>query len=345
MISFFFKKISLVASFFFCFSLLSFHSLSSQETQKSPETQPETQKTLPDMPEFQGITQWFNSSPLTKESLKGKVVLVDFWTYTCINCIRTLPHLKEWYRKYKDKGLVIIGVHSAEFEFEKDPKNIQMAIDKYKISYPVANDSKMSTWTAYKNNVWPAHYFIDVNGKIQKVHLGEGSYEESEKLIQELLKEKIKVSGGTRETDIRHPEYREGSPENSGGRFFRYAQNDNKMTGPETRENIDFSQIKSPETYLGFLRRERLVTSGRPLKLNEWNFEGEWRTEGERIVLKEGTGKIRFHFNATKVNLVLHPGSIPVKAVIRMDGQILPSEKSRFKLMRLHLVNLFPVPF
>ena len=256
----------------------------SQETQKTAETQPETQKVLPDMPEFQGITQWFNTSPLTKADLKGKVVLVDFWTYTCINCIRTLPHLKEWYRKYKDKGLVIVGIHSAEFEFEKDPANIKMAIEKYKIPYPVANDSKMLTWTAYNNNAWPAHYFIDVNGKIKNVHLGEGNYAESEKWIQEML----------------------GSE-----RGF-----------PETLPTVNFSEIKSPETYLGFLRRERLVTSGRPLKLNEWSFEGKWNTEGERIVLKEGSGKIRFRFNATKVNLVLHPGSASVKAIVRMDGQM-----------------------
>jgi thiol-disulfide isomerase/thioredoxin len=265
----------------------------------SQETQPETQKPYPEMPEFQQISQWFNSPPLTKSSLKGKVVLVDFWTYSCINCIRTFPYLKNWYQKYKSQGFVIVGVHSPEFEFEKDPANVKMAIEKYKIPYPVALDNKMATWNAYNNNAWPAHYFVDLNGKIRHVHFGEGEYEKSEEVIRTLLAEKAKTAAA--------------SP-----------------AKPETLPmNIDFSQIKSPETYLGFLRRERLVTSGRPLELNEWMFKGSWRTEGERIVLKEGTGKIRFRFNANKVNLVLHPGEIkPARAIVRLDGQVVPQKKA-----------------
>lgn len=286
-----------IAILFFLLASGILHPLSSQETQ------PETQKTYPDMPEFQQISQWLNSPPLTKASLKGKIVLVDFWTYSCINCIRTFPYLKDWYRKYKGQGFVIVGVHSPEFEFEKDPANVKMAIEKYKIPYPVALDNKMAIWNAYNNNAWPVHYFVDVNGKIRHVHFGEGEYEKSEEVIRKLLEEIPKKAAKAAPP----------TPE----------------TRPTLPPNVDFSQIKSPETYLGFLRRERLVTSGRPLGLNEWMFEGSWRTEGERIVLKEGTGKIRFRFSANKVNLVIHPGEIkPARAIVRLDGQVVSQEKA-----------------
>ncbi len=249
-----------------------------------------TQRDFPDMPEFQGITQWFNSPPLTKESLKGKIVLVDFWTYTCINCIRTLPFLKTWYQKYKDQGFVVIGVHSPEFQFERDPANVKKAIEHFKIPYPVALDSSMATWTAYQNEAWPAHYFIDAQGKIRHVHLGEGNYEESERWIQELLKQK---------TEPLH-----------------------------LPSNVDFSQIQSPETYLGTRRREHWLPANQKLDFNQWTYEGFWQSEPEKIVLTEGRGKIRFHFKATKVNLVLHPGRAPVSAIVRLDGQIVDPQKS-----------------
>jgi thiol-disulfide isomerase/thioredoxin len=273
--------------------LLFFSSLSAQETKPA--------SSLTEMPEFVGIEGWLNSPPLTKASLKGKVVLVDFWTYTCVNCLRTLPYLKNWYAKYKDKGLVIVGVHSPEFEFEKEPANVKKAVEKYQIPYPIALDGKMATWTAYRNEAWPAHYFIDGSGRIRHVHLGEGEYAESEEWIKNLLSE---------------------------------LKPDKKTVTPSTQPtatilpDTDFSQIKSPETYLGYLRQERRVTSGRSLDLNEWATEGKWRTEGERIVLTEGSGTIRFRFNANKVNLVMHPGAVPSQAIIRLDGQTVSKDKA-----------------
>lgn len=145
--------------------------------------------TLGNAPEFTGITNWLNSQPLTMQGLSGKVVLIDFWTYTCINCIRTLPYVTSWYEKYKDQGLVIVGVHTPEFEFEKDASNVRNALTQYRITYPVAQDNNYATWTAYHNQYWPAHYLIDANGKIRYTHFGEGKYEETEMKIRELLEE------------------------------------------------------------------------------------------------------------------------------------------------------------
>ncbi len=140
-------------------------------------------------PEIIADGQWFNSKPLTLSELKGKVVLVDFWTYSCINCLRTLPYLRDWWSKYKDNGLVIIGVHSPEFEFEKDASNVSQAIKDFKLEYPIVQDNSFATWRAYKNVYWPAKYFIDKDGIIRSTHFGEGSYDESERIIQELLSE------------------------------------------------------------------------------------------------------------------------------------------------------------
>jgi thiol-disulfide isomerase/thioredoxin len=317
----------------------------------APETAPAPKPM--EMPEFVGISQWFNSPPLTKADLKGKVVLVDFWTYSCVNCVRTLPYLKEWYKKYKDRGLVIIGVHSPEFEFEKDPNNIKMAIQKFGIPYPVASDSQMATWTAFQNNVWPAHYFVDAKGMVRHIHLGEGDYDESEKMIQKLLMEKEEAARRPESQPAEsQPAQSQPAPETKPvpthrGRRGRHAgaapapslQESTKKPAPETKPapmpeltkvtpNVDFSQIKSPETYLGLLRRERLVTSGRPIEMNEWMYDGKWRTEGDRIVLSEGTGKLYFRFNATKVNLVLAPTAGGVQAVVKLDGQPVPADKA-----------------
>lgn len=143
-----------------------------------------------DMPKFKRIQQWFNSAPITQDSLKGKVVLVDFWTFGCANCARTFPHLIEWHKKYKDEGLVVIGVHSPEFEYEKNLASVKKAISKYQIPYPVAVDNQLSTWREYGNMAWPTHYFIDGQGKIRYVHLGEGRYKEQEKVIKRLLRER-----------------------------------------------------------------------------------------------------------------------------------------------------------
>lgn len=303
----------------------------------APPAPPPNPNVVSEMPEFQGIDQWFNSPPLTKADLKGKVVLVDFWTYSCINCLRTLPYLKDWHKKYKAKGLVIVGVHSPEFEFERDPLNVKAAIDKHQILYPVALDNKMQTWAAYKNQAWPAHYFVDANGKIRHIHYGEGDYQNSEATIQKLLMErsyKKSAGGGETQTLETQPAGRKGKK----GRKAAVVSKPASAGGGETQPalpplthlppNVDFSQIKTPETYMGFLRRERLVTSGRPIEFNEWMADGIWRTEGERIFLTEGMGKIQFRFFATKVNVVMKSDGAPVSAIVLLDGQPLPKEKA-----------------
>lgn len=159
-----------------------------------------------DAPEFIAGGKWFNSDPLTMKSLRGKVVLVDYWTYTCINCIRTLPYVKSWWEKYKDKGLVIVGVHTPEFEFEKNADNVGKAIKNFGITYPVMQDNNYETWNAYGNNSWPAEYFIDKEGKIRFTHVGEGNYDESEKHIQELLTVDMPIQNPTYTIDARTPE-------------------------------------------------------------------------------------------------------------------------------------------
>jgi thiol-disulfide isomerase/thioredoxin len=140
-------------------------------------------------PEISGVTHWVNSEPLTLESLRGKVVLIDFWTYGCINCIRTLPYVTDWHQKYADEGLVIIGIHRPEFTYEHSTANVEEALERFGITYPVAQDNDFTTWRAYKNRYWPAFYFIDAQGEIRYIHIGEGSYEKSEKIIQQLLAE------------------------------------------------------------------------------------------------------------------------------------------------------------
>jgi thiol-disulfide isomerase/thioredoxin len=302
----------------------------------APETAP-AQKPM-EMPEFASIAGWLNSEPLTKASLKGKIVLVDFWTYSCVNCLRTVPYLKDWYKKYKDRGFVIVGVHSPEFEFEKDPNNIKAAVQKLGLTYPIAMDNQMATWAAFKNNVWPAHYFVDANGKVRHIHFGEGEYDKSEEMIQKLIMERDQpkpesqpatMPASTQAESQAATQPAETQPETKPapagkkGRRGQAAAPETKPAAPAAKSpetkpaplpalsknapNVDFSQIKSPETYLGLIRRERLVTSGRPIEMNEWMYDGKWRTEGDRIVLAEGTGKIYFRFNATKVNLVLAP--------------------------------------
>lgn len=141
-------------------------------------------------PEFTGIEKWLNSEPLTLSALRGKVVLVDFWTYSCINCLRTLPYVKQWHSKYKDKGLVVVGVHTPEFPFEKSTANVQASLKRLDIQYPVAQDNAYATWDAYHNQYWPAFYLIDASGKIVYKHFGEGRYEETEAIIQKLLSER-----------------------------------------------------------------------------------------------------------------------------------------------------------
>ncbi len=249
-------------------------------------------ETLPELP---GIELWLNSKPLTGDDLKGKVVLVDFWTYTCINCLRTFPHLKSWYEKYKIYGLEIIGVHSPEFDFEKNPENVKKAIQNHGLPYPIALDNKMATWTLFNNQYWPAHYLFDADGKLRDTHFGEGNYEKTEAMIRRLLIEKSK--------------------------------NPNLFLEPAKTlpTGVDFSEIHTPETYLGFERARHYVTAKTKLELNDWTYEGQWKQDPDRILLEKGMGKIVIRFKATQVNLVLRPGdrqnNRPIQAVIKLDGR------------------------
>ena len=257
------------------------------------------------MPDFKGIVAWLNSPPLNKKDLRGKVVLVDFWTYSCINCIRTLPYVKRWYEKYKDKGLVIVGVHTPEFAFEKDPVNVKQALKKFGISYPVAVDSKYGTWNAYSNQYWPADYLIDSEGRIREEHFGEGDYQKTEREIQSLLYE----AGTLKKSEtIGHP----------------FAQ-------------VNFMDIQSPETYLGLSRGAGYVSPERidpevtqhftyplSLSLNDWALSGNWEFLADKVILKMPYGGIRFRFHAPKLNMVMKGSEQAVKARVYLDGKPLP---------------------
>jgi cytochrome c biogenesis protein CcdA/thiol-disulfide isomerase/thioredoxin len=257
------------------------------------------------IPEFAQITAWINSPALSSSDLKGKVVLVDFWTYSCINCIRTLPYVTQWHEKYKDQGLMVIGVHTPEFSFEKEEANVKQAILRHGIRYPVAMDNDYGTWNAYHNHYWPAHYLIDAQGKIREVHFGEGNYEETERAIQTLLAE---------------------------ARLLR------RPVGLEApKDLVDFSKIHSFETYLGYdrtdhfaspqgLRPDAVLTYSVPptLRLNHWALAGSWKITNEAAVLQAMQGGIRLRFEAPKLNLVMTGGEKGSRAKVFLDGQPIP---------------------
>ena len=234
-------------------------------------------------PELTGLADWINSQPLTLAGLRGKVVVIDFWTYSCINCLRTLPYLKAWDAAYRRDGLVILGVHSPEFAFEHVPGNVRNAVRELGIRYPVALDNHFDTWHAFANQYWPAKYFIDRRGDIRFIHFGEGEYAKSEQVIRTLLAE-----GG------------EEPP----------------MLAKEPMEEEPSSAAVTPETYLGWYRLDRYAGSkilpGRwaeyrfpaELGLNELAYSGSWRVEGERILSTQGS-RLRLHFLARAVHLVL----------------------------------------
>ncbi len=247
-------------------------------------------------PDFSGIGTWLNSEPLTAAKLKGKVVLVDFWTYSCINCIRTLPYVTKWYDTYKDKGFVVIGVHTPEFAFEKETANVQDAIQRFGIHYPVAQDNEYGTWNAYSNQYWPAEYLIDQSGHIVYVHFGEGNYDHTENAIRELLAM-------------------------------------NPAQGLSV--GADLSQVQSPEMYFGTGRLKDLVPEQTPspdaaytvpadVTLNHFALGGEWQFSPESIRLVGGHGTIKLKFHAGKVHMVASSG-IAAKLIITIDGKSQPS--------------------
>jgi cytochrome c biogenesis protein CcdA/thiol-disulfide isomerase/thioredoxin len=260
------------------------------------------------MPELNGAVEWLNSPPLTRASLRGKVVLVDFWTYSCINCLRTLPYVEAWAQKYKDHGLVVIGVHSPEFAFEKSPDNVKRAVRDLGVTYPVALDSNLAIWQAFNNEYWPAHYFIDAQGRIRHHHFGEGEYDESERVIQQLLREAgyRNVPGG-----IVNPRAR----------------------GVEAAATPDDAD-RSPETYVGYGRGSNFAAGPAhedqpanyetpfPLQPNQWGFTGRWTIGEEKSVLDTAGGKITFRFHGRDLHLVLGPGrdGKPVRFKVTLDG-------------------------
>jgi cytochrome c biogenesis protein CcdA/thiol-disulfide isomerase/thioredoxin len=261
------------------------------------------------IPSFAGATLWLNSPPLTGEGLRGKVVVVDFWTYSCINCLRALPFVESWYQKYKDHGLVVIGVHAPEFAFEKDPANVRRAVADLKVAYPVALDNDYAIWQSFNNQYWPAHYFIDAEGRIRAHHFGEGNYDESEQIIRKLLSE-----AGQKDLP----------PAGMGAE---------KPAGVQAAP--DEAHDQSPETYVGYRRAENfaspdgfvqdqshLYSAPATLKLNQWALGGSWNVDPEKAVLSKAPGKIVFRFFARDLHLVLGPGSDgkPVRYRVTLDG-------------------------
>jgi thiol-disulfide isomerase/thioredoxin len=259
------------------------------------------------VPDLDGAVGWLNSAPLTSKSLRGKVVLVDFWTYSCINSLRELPYVKYWAAKYKDAGLVVIGVHAPEFGFEKEIANVENAVRELKVTYPVPIDSNHRIWDAFHNEYWPADYIIDAKGRIRYHHFGEGEYDESERVIRELLKE----NGAT---------------------------GLNESTASLSAEGIEAApsgDVQSPETYVGYRQAQRFVSPERvgrdsrkiyssPVApaLNEWGLSGSWNIGGESAALQEAPGKIIFRFHSRDLHMVLGPmkNGKPVRFVVKLDG-------------------------
>jgi thiol-disulfide isomerase/thioredoxin len=231
-------------------------------------------------------TAWLNSAPLTAAGLRGKVVLVSFWTYTCINWLRTQPYLRAWADKYRDRGLVVIGVHSPEFGFEKDVGRVRQASEALQVSYPIAVDSEHAIWNAFDNQYWPALYFIDAKGTIRHRHFGEGGYDRSERTLQQLL--------------------------GASGELV-------SVTGTGREAAADWDSLRSPESYLGAGRRDN-APEGR---LNHWSLSGDWAVGREAITLKSPGGTIADLFHARDLHLVMGPDAAgaPIRFRVRLDGQ------------------------
>jgi len=262
-----------------------------------------------DLPPLDGIGPWINSPPLTREQLRGKVVVIDFWTYSCINCLRSIPYVRAWYDRYKDDGLVVIGVHAPEFAFERDFANVQKAVRDLGITYPVALDNDWHLWRALKNNYWPAHYFIDALGRVRYYHHGEGSYDESERVIRQLLTEA-------------------GRPPSM------------RMAGAEANEAAEMAasgKVRSPETYIGYARADGFVSPGgqakdqakdysipSALELNQWALGGRWSIAPQAATAQSPGGRIAFRFHARDLHLVLGPAADgkPVRFRVTIDGHV-----------------------
>lgn len=247
------------------------------------------------MPPFAGASGWLNSPPLTAAELRGKVVLVEFWTYTCINWLRQLPYVRAWAEKYKAHGLVVIGVHTPEFEFEHNADSVRRAAREMRITYPIALDNDYAVWRAFANNAWPALYFVDAQGRIRHLRLGEGDYARSEKMIQQLLAE----AGAT------------GVPRDLVS-----------VEGRGVEAAADWANLRSPETYLGSERGENRVNAGR-LRLNQWTAAGDWMQKKQAIALNKANGRIALRFHARDLHLVMGPAvaGSTIRFRVLIDGK------------------------
>jgi thiol-disulfide isomerase/thioredoxin len=259
------------------------------------------------LPDLGGAADWLNTVPLSRKSLRGKVVLVNFWTYSCINSLRPLPYLKTWAAQYKNAGLVVLGVHTPEFGFEKQRANVDWALQEFRVTYPVAMDNNYRIWQAFQNEAWPAFYFVDGKGRIRDRRFGEGQYDESERSIRALLKE----NGAA-------------GPIGDPGRF--------SADGVEAAPSGD---VRSPETYVGYRRAERfsspervardsrkIYTAPARLGLNRWGLSGAWEVGAESGLLREAQGKIAFRFHSRDLHLVLGRADTgkPVRFRVTLDG-------------------------
>ena len=260
------------------------------------------------LPPLDGAVEWVNSAPLTTDQLRGKVTLVYFWTYSCINCIRTLPYLRAWADKYKDQGLTVVGVHTPEFAFEKVPENVRRAISGFRIGFPVAVDSNHRIWNAFQNSYWPAAYFVDAHGNIRHHQFGEGDYATSERVIQALLAEagNAQVARGVVVPDA---------------------------LGAQAAPDLD--HVRSPETYVGYAQATNFASPGGvqigtshpysvgPLGLNTWGLSGQWTIDAEHATLDRADGSIVYRFHARDLHLVLGPAADgrAVRFAVKIDGQ------------------------
>ncbi len=261
-----------------------------------------------EMPSLAGATEWINYSPLTSADLRGKVVLIQFWTYTCINWLRAHPYVRAWAEKYKDRGLVVLGVHTPEFPFEADVENVRRAIQDMRIDYPIAVDNDYAIWRAFKNHYWPAFYFVDAQGRIRHHQFGEGAYEQSEMIVQRLLTEA--GSGGI------------------GGELI-------SVDGHGAEAAPDWANLRTPETYVGYERtgnfsspggavlgKSRTYAAPARLTLNHWALSGDWTMERGLAVLNAAEGRIAHRFHARDLHFVMGSSSPtrPVRFRIRIDG-------------------------
>jgi thiol-disulfide isomerase/thioredoxin len=262
-----------------------------------------------ELPSLSSATEWINSQPLTVAGLRGNVVVVDFWTYTCINWLRTLPYVRAWAENYKDHGLVVIGVHTPEFEFEQDIENVRRAAKDLRVNYPIAIDNDYAIWSAFNNHYWPALYFVDAQGRIRHHQFGEGAYEQSEMIIQQLLTEA--GIGGTGHELV-------------------------SVDARGVEAAADWDSLRSPENYVGYERTENFASPGGAvldtrhvyaaparLRRNHWALSGDWTVERQATVLNQAGGQITYRFHARDLHLVMGPAvrGTSVRCRVRIDGQ------------------------